>query len=94
MSWYRLDGEDLLLFLKIQPRAGKDAFGEIMEDSRKLRIKAPPVDGKANAYLIKYLAKTFRVTRKQVIIESGLGSKHKRIRITDCGGLPEDLLAK
>ncbi|WP_456378242.1 DUF167 domain-containing protein [Thiolapillus sp.] len=39
MSWYRRDGDDLLLFLKIQPRSGKDGFGEIMEGTRKLRIK-------------------------------------------------------
>jgi len=94
MSWYRQDGEDLLLFLKIQPRSGKDAFGETIENTRKLRIKAPPVDGKANAYLIKYLAKTFGVTRKQVIVESGLSSKCKRIRIRNCDGLPQGLLAR
>jgi len=91
MSWHRKDGDDLLLFLKIQPRSGKDAFGEIMEDTRKLRIKAPPVDGKANAYLVKYLAKTFGVPRSRIIIESGLASKRKRVRIKDCRRLPDAL---
>lgn len=91
MSWYRRDGEDLLLFLKIQPRSGKDAFGEIMEDTRKLRIKAPPVDGKANAYLVKYLAKKFGVPKTRVIVESGLSSRNKRIRIKGCNRLPDDV---
>ncbi|HDK37651.1 MAG TPA: YggU family protein [Thiolapillus brandeum] len=84
MSWYKQDGKDLLLFLKIQPRSSKDAFGEVMEGVRKLRIKAPPVDGKANAYLVKYLAKLFAVPKSRVILESGLTSKNKRIRIKGC----------
>jgi uncharacterized protein (TIGR00251 family) len=91
MCWYRKEGEDLLLFLKIQPRSGKDAFGEIMEDSRKLRIKAPPVDGKANAYLVKFLAKFFGVPKNRVIVESGLTNRNKRIRIKGCSRLPDDL---
>ncbi len=91
MSWYRRDGDDLLLFLKIQPRSGKDGFGEIMEDTRKLRIKAPPVDGKANAYLVKYLAKIFHTPKNRVIVESGPNSRNKRIRIKGCSKLPEDL---
>lgn len=91
MSWYRQDGEDLLLFLKLQPRAGKDAFGEIMDDVRKLRIKAPPTDGKANACLVKYLAKEFGVPKARVIIESGLSSRNKRIRIRQCRGLPRQI---
>ncbi|WP_456415733.1 DUF167 domain-containing protein [Thiolapillus sp.] len=94
MSWYRQDGEDLLLFLKLQPRSGKDAFGEIIDDVRKLRIKAPPIDGKANAYLVKYLAKSFGVPKTRVIIESGLNSRNKRIRIRQCTDLPKTLLTQ
>ena len=94
MSWYRNEGDDLLLFLRIQPRASKDGFGEIIEDARKLYIKAPPVDGKANAYLIKFLAKQFGVAKSRVIIQSGLNSKCKRIRILNCAALPQALSVK
>ncbi len=89
--WYRQDGDDLLLFLKIQPRSSKDQFAEILGSERKLRIKAPPVDGKANTYLIKYLAKSLHLAKSRVILESGHNSRSKRIRLLDITQLPEAL---
>jgi uncharacterized protein (TIGR00251 family) len=89
--WYRRDGNDLLLFLRIQPRAGKDEFGEILDGCRKLRIKAPPVDGKANAYLVRFLAKKLGVARSAIHIEQGLAGRNKRIRVEGLTDLPEDI---
>jgi len=71
---------DLLLRLRIQPRAAKDEL--IWQDGRlRLRITAPPVDGKANAHLCAYLAKLFGVPRGQVELLSGETSRDKRVRI-------------
>ena len=92
MNWRRQNGEDLLLFLRIQPRASKDVFGEIVDNQRKLHIQAPPVDGKTNAYIIKYLAKMFGITKSRVVVESGFNSRNKRICIQACSALPEHLL--
>jgi len=93
-SWYRRDGNDMLLFLKIQPRSSKDEFAEVMEDLRKVRLKAPPVEGKANTHLVKYLAKLFKVPKASVVVESGLTSRSKRVRILNTEHLPESILAK
>lgn len=90
-QWYRRDGADLLLFLRIQPRAGRDEFGEILAGYRKLRIKAPPVDGKANAHLVRFLAKKLGVARNAVHIEQGLTGRNKRIRIEGLTDLPGDI---
>jgi len=90
-GWHRREGDDLILSLRIQPRASKDAFGEILDDRRKLRIKAPPVDGKANEHLVRFLAKTFRVNRRDVEIEQGLTGRNKRVRIRGVTRLPEGL---
>jgi uncharacterized protein (TIGR00251 family) len=80
-------GEDLLLSLRVQPKAARD---ELLwqGDGLKLRITAPPVDGKANAHLIAYLAKLFRVAKGSVEIVSGEGSREKRIRIRRPQQLP------
>jgi len=91
MNWCREDGNDLLLFLKIQPRSSKDSFGEVIDGVRKLRIKAPPVDGKANAYLVKYLAKVFKVPKSHIKVETGLTSRNKRIRILNCNQCPASI---
>jgi len=88
-QWYRRDGDDLILFLRIQPRAGKDAFGEVLDGYRKLRIKAPPVEGKANEYLVRFLAKRLGVARSAIRIEQGQTGRNKRIRIEGLDEPPE-----
>lgn len=87
-AWYRWDGDDLILQLRIQPKASHDGFAEIMDGQRKLRITAPPVDGKANAHLIGYLAKQFGVAKGDVHILSGEGARQKRVRIQAPRKLP------
>ncbi len=90
-DWYRRDGGDLLLFLRVQPRAGRNAFGEILEGRRKLYLKAPPVDGRANQELVRFLAKSLGVAKGQVEIESGETGRNKRLRIRGLEALPEKL---
>ncbi len=80
-SWYRWEGDDLLLFLSIQPRSGQDAFVAPHGDRYKVRITAPPVGGKANAHLLRYLAKSFGVKQKAVSLVTGESSRTKGVRI-------------
>jgi len=90
-SWYRWVGEDLLLSLRIQPRASKDELVGPHGDHYKIRITAPPVEGKANAHLIKFLAKAFGVSRSQVTLESGASARNKGVRITKPAKIPMPL---
>lgn len=75
----------LILFVKIKPQARIDSINETIEISEqtylKVSIKSPPVDGKANKHLIEFLAKTFKVTKSEVIITHGTSSKFKRLEI-------------
>ena len=87
--WYRFDNEDLLLFLRIQPKAAHNTLAEILGDERKLRITAPPVDGKANKHIVALLAKMCKVAKSDVIIESGALGRSKRIRIRSPRYYPE-----
>jgi uncharacterized protein (TIGR00251 family) len=89
-DWFRRDGNDLLLFLRVQPRAGRNAFGEILEERRKLYLKAPPVDGKANQELVRFLSKALRVPKGRIVLESGETGRNKRIRIKDFTEVPAD----
>jgi uncharacterized protein (TIGR00251 family) len=88
MSFYEWRGKDLIIRLKIQPRASVDGFAEIMNDRIKLRLTAPPVDGKANRHLTRYLSKVFKVPKGQVIILSGETGRDKRVRIVEPRVLP------
>ena len=69
MGWWRRDGSDLILQIRVQPRASSDALAGVMDDCLKVRLTAPPVEGKANEHLIAYLAKTFGVPKSQVILD-------------------------
>ena len=90
MSWYRWDGEDLELRLRVQPRAPKDAFVEPdpSGDYYRVRLKAPPVEGKANQALRRFVADAFDVTLSQVEILSGEQARYKRLRIRSPQTLP------
>ncbi|MCK4587889.1 MAG: YggU family protein [Gammaproteobacteria bacterium] len=60
----------------------------IVNKTLKIRITAPPVDGKANSHLIKYLAKTFGVAKTRVKLVSGDNNRNKRLRIHSPNNLP------
>ena len=87
-AWHRWEGDDLLLWVKVQPKASRDGFAEVLDDAIKLRITAPPVDGKANAHLIAWLAKAFGVAKSAVNIDSGDSQRRKRLRIQHPTRLP------
>jgi hypothetical protein len=91
VGWLRRDGPDLVLQVRIQPRASSDAFAGVLGDRLKIRLTAPPVEGKANEHLIAWLARLFGVPRSQVILERGASSKHKQLRIRSPKKLPENL---
>lgn len=87
-SWYRWDGEDLIISLRVQPRSRRDEFLEPYGDHYKVRITAPPVEGKANAHLMRFLAKSFGVKRSQISMQTGQTSRNKLFRIKSPDKLP------
>lgn len=91
---WRYEEQDLILFCHLQPGARKTELAGLHGGRLKIRINAPPVEGKANTLLIQFLSRLFAVPRRQVVIESGELSRQKRVRIIAPSGLPEKLLAQ
>lgn len=87
-AYYRWNGADLVVCLRVQPRAGKDEILGPHGDRLKVRIKAAPVDGQANRHLIRFLAKAFGVPRARVMLLGGETSKDKRLLIRAPRKLP------
>lgn len=82
MSWLgQIADGSFVLALHIQPGAKKTGIAGLHGDALKIRLAAPPVDGKANAALIEFLAKTCGVPRSAVELVSGETSRSKRVRI-------------
>ena len=81
----------VVLSIRIVPRASKDGIAGVMgNEALKVRIQAPPVEGKANAYLMKYLSKEWKIPRASIEILSGETGRNKRIRISNP---PPELIA-
>ncbi|WP_226684744.1 DUF167 family protein YggU [Shewanella indica] len=90
VSW---EQQDLLLNLYIQPKASRDQLVGLHGEEFKVAITAPPVDGKANAHLTKYLSKTFKVPKGQIAIVKGELGRHKQVRIEAPKILPAEIEA-
>lgn len=90
MPWLIEKENQLILQLRVIPRASKDAIQGRMGDTLKIRIQAPPLEGKANAYLIKFLSKKWKIPRSNITLLSGETGRNKRIQITN----PSDNLRK
>ena len=87
--WYRWEQDALLLNLRVQPGARCDEFaGAYGERQYRIRIKAPPVDGRANRHLIAFLASEFGVSKSAVSLVTGETSRDKLFRIQSPGKLP------
>jgi uncharacterized protein (TIGR00251 family) len=87
------DDEDVVLKLYIQPKASRDQIVGLHGDEIKVAITAPPIDGKANVHLAKYLAKQFKVAKTHVVIEKGELGRHKQVRIHTPSQLPNEIEA-
>jgi len=72
------------LAIRVTPRARKNEIVEILADQTiKVRLTAPPVEGKANEALIEFLAKVLDVPRSKVEIIAGTSGRDKLVSILD-----------
>ncbi len=73
--------EGVILNVRAQPRSSKAGVDGVLGDAVKVRIRAAPVDGKANKELIETLAETFGVPKTAVTFKGGETSKTKRLLV-------------
>lgn len=81
MSWLQAHAERVTLTLHIQPGAKKTEINGLHGEALKIRLAAPPVDGKANAALIEFLAVRLGIARSLVSLKSGLSSRRKVVEV-------------
>ena len=82
MSWFRLTAAGgATLSLHVQPGAKKSECAELHGEALKIRLAAPPVDGKANEALLRFLAQRLAIPRQQISLKSGQTSRQKVIEI-------------
>ncbi|MCK3655253.1 YggU family protein [Pasteurellaceae bacterium Macca] len=79
----------LRLRIFLQPKASRDQIVGLHDNELKIAITAPPVDGQANAHLLKFLSKAFKVPKSTIVLEKGELQRHKQILIPAPKCVPE-----
>lgn len=77
----REDEKGVIFKIRVQPRAAKNQVAGLFGDALKLRLTAPPVEGEANEVCRVFLAKIFKVPKRQVELVSGQTSRNKFVRV-------------
>lgn len=88
-AWLKEAPDHLLLTLHVQPGAKRTEVAGTHGDALKIRLSAPPVDGRANEVLLSYLAAQFGVPRRQVTLVSGAAGRRKVVRVEGAVRRPE-----
>ena len=88
-DYLRASGDGTLLEAFVQPRAVRTAVVGVHGSALKIKVAAPPVDGKANDALREFVAEALGLPRSRVELIAGAGSRHKRLRIS--GIAPESV---
>ena len=79
--------EGVTFAIRVLPRSSKCELAGLQGDALKIRITAPPVEGRANEACIRFLASLFNVSKNRIAIEAGHKSKNKQVSIAGltCG---------
>jgi len=93
-EWFRINGDVITLTLHVQPGAKRSEISGLHGDALKIRLAAPPVEGKANDALLKLVANWFAVPMRQVELKQGGQSRHKVVAITGSDIKPLSLLTQ
>ncbi len=91
-TWYRKEDEAIILTIHAQPGARRSEVAGLHGDALKIRLAAPPVEGKANEALRRFIAERFEVPLRNVELLRGAQSRHKMVRITGSSIPPESLV--
>lgn len=92
MSWYSKTANGYLIAVHAQPGAKKSEISGLHGDRLKVRIAAPPLDGRANEALIAFLAERLGLPRARLRVTKGQQGRAKLVEVADPAVDPERLL--
>jgi uncharacterized protein (TIGR00251 family) len=77
----RRDGERVSFTIRVTPRAAANAVGGERDGALLVRVTAPPVEGKANAAVVKLLAEALDLAPTAIYVERGAAARTKRVSV-------------
>ena len=92
--WCQARGADLLLRLRVQPRASHEGFDGLHGDRLRLRVSSPPVDDAANARVVTLLSELLSLPRASFQIVRGGHAREKDVLVRDAGARAAEIALK
>ena len=92
-SWWRACDDGIELRVRVVPGARKTELMEVLPDSLRVRVAAPPVEGKANQEICSFIAGLYGVRVSAVSVVAGHHSRDKRLRVRGVAAPPALLLS-
>ena len=90
-SWYQKTDDIITLTIYVQPGAKHNEIIGMHGDALKIKLATPPIDGRANKALVRYIARLFEVPLSQITLKRGAKSRHKIIEVSASQIVPEIL---
>ena len=81
MTWIKDTPDGAILTIRVVPRASKNSIDGPLGDALKIRLQSPPVDGKANKELIRFMADTLDIATSRIVILTGETGRSKRVLV-------------
>jgi uncharacterized protein (TIGR00251 family) len=81
MNWMTATEAGVILAVRVVPRASRSELQGIHGDALKIRLQAPPVEGKANRELVEFIAEALGVSRSSIEILTGDTNRNKRVLV-------------
>ena len=91
-AWHRTEGDAIILTIHAQPGAKRSEVAGLHGDALKIRLAAPPVEGKANEALVRFIAECFAVPQRNVELLRGAQSRHKMVKVSGSRVSPDSLV--
>jgi uncharacterized protein (TIGR00251 family) len=79
--WCSRHGDELRIAVHVQPNASRSEVAGEIDGALKIRLHAPPVDGKANEVLERFIAERLGLARRAVSVAHGHTSRHKLLAL-------------
>lgn len=87
-SFYRWEGDVLVLNILGRPSAGTTAIGRVIGKQLEIHVAERPVRGKATAHMVRFLAGEFQVAAEAITVVFGVYNVNKQLRIKAPQRLP------
>jgi uncharacterized protein len=82
MGWFTPAANGIVINVRVVPRASRNEVAGVQGDALRIRLQAPPVEGKANAALVRFLAECLGVRPGNITILSGEKGRTKRVLVS------------